>query len=176
MVKNFDEFINESNVPEKTFLDKLPGGDKRYKKKLDDYFGKAALKFAQQLKKCKTMADLLDLSKEIADYGFQFPITGMLVNGATPKSASLENIKWMDADREGYTSAANLVRNYEKSNNKETYKYYKDTYIISWKWWCANIIRVLFFWESPFDDKNIDEEKLIKLIKQYSPEYMKKNK
>ena len=120
MVKNFDEFINESNVPEKTIWDKLPGGDKRYKKKLDDYFGKAALKFAQQLKKCRNMADLLDLSKEIADYGFQFPITGMLVDGATPKTASLETIKWMDADREGYSTAASLVKNYEKSNKKNS--------------------------------------------------------
>ena len=174
MVKNFDEFINEANIPEKTILDKLPGGDKRYKKKLDDYFGKAALKFAQQLKKCRNMADLLDLSKEIADYGFQFPITGMLVDGATPKTATLETIKWMDADREGYSTAARLVKYYEKSNNPSEYKYDEDTYRISWKWWCANIIRVLFFWESPFDDKNIDEEKLIKLIKQYAPEYMKK--
>ena len=79
-----------------------------------------------------------------------------------------------DSEDEAELKAYEMYDKVLEDGTLAEYKYDEDTYRISWKWWCANIIRVLFFWESPFDDKNIDEEKLIKLIKQYSPEYMKK--
>lgn len=166
-IKHYTDFINES-VPERKFSDKLPGGDARYEKRLNKYYDKGIEKFAPKLSQAKNMTDLLLLSREIAEYGFAYPLPSMLRNGATAMSATEKDIFWMTADRDSYESVDSLIKSYEKSHNSVEVNGVRDTYSISWDWWVCNIIRCLFFWKEPWQ-RNIDYQKFSECKKKYGP-------
>jgi len=164
-----EEFI----APEKKWTDKLPGGAKRYAERMEQdreaYFKKMQGSFAEKLKSAKSFHDLFVISKYMLEYGYTFPVNGM-VRGCKPGDAEPENIYWMSADREYSMKTSEFIameKNPEKYRN-QTYDMDIYTYSMSWDWWVANIVRCLFYWKAPYSDSiNINELK--EKIAQYRP-------
>ena len=150
--------LNEEFVaPKKTAAEKLFGMDKKYEERVAaaeaEYYQSHAKPYLERVKSATTMAELLSISKEMAQDGFKFPVSGML-DGTSWQNASLDNIRWMSYDREGEETAYSLSK-LEKhgqpgGEGSIANDYMVYTYYYSWRWWIANIIRCLVFWKDPY--------------------------
>lgn len=170
--------------PEKTFAEKLFGLEKKYaarvEKAEDEYYAEIAKKYTKRVNRAQSMQELLDISKDMLEDGFKFPIGGML-KGAYAPDAELRNVVWMTADRESTENAEYLSYLEGDKGSRYATDITVLTYYLSWKWWVANIVRCLVFWRDPYGkeaNEKIGEylEKIsprCPIVKKY-PEYFKK--
>ena len=160
---NEDEFV----APEKNFREKLIGGAKAYAKRVKEaenkYYAEHATKYLNALEKATTMQSLLEISIYMSKDGYKFPISGM-VFGVRPEEAKLKDVRWNSFDQDSTYSAEELSELEEDTNFDEVSVI---TYYVSWKWWCANIIRCLIFWADPYGEKS--NAGITEKIKEYAP-------
>lgn len=164
---NEDEFVApKRNAKEKfmKMLGKDSGYQERIRKEQEKYFEKKRNPFMRELVKAESFMDLLMICKKMSMTGYIFPIAGMVAGSSIPQNTRLSDVSWMSYDRDSYISAESLAKCEEGSPSNDVYIY---TYYYSWRYWCANILRVLYFPNDPWGAKANNE--ISELMRTYAP-------
>lgn len=164
---NEDEFKTPKRNAKEKFMQiigKDTGYQERIKKEQDKFFEDKRKPFLMELSRAESYYDLLMISKNMNKEGYVFPIAGMIDRNITPNAAVLSDVRWMSYDREGTFTADELTSCERKEPSNDTYVY---TYYYSWRWWCSNILRVLFFPNEPWG--STADSKISDIMKKFAP-------